>query len=414
MTNLVVERLDIDRADCDNFISVILKLCQRRRGFNRAYEERLISDCLLVQDVLHIVLVGRRFSSKLSPAVYNPIHKTFELEDRSSGEPVIKTIPLTDLGGHVKQESWENELWDREEEERLLALHARQLRACLDAAGFHPYEYEIYHGGFAALSGLSGHLHSQDFYFMDLKTSKFRTSAELSQLGQEWRNLSVVERATLFRQITEPTDDRWTLRPLDEFAQKCLSTGCPIHIYVGSPMTAVADTFTKFPELIPNVTYLAAMGGAWDGSKNLLGTCFNNAVDIEASRIALAMFNQTRVVLVPTETCKEGPFTLPPTPIGDSKAQLVIYEMMKQWTDIKRGPQPLFDCVIFIPFDVLMDETDGKQVTVSFGSNPYGEGTMFEDVGMGLKVLDQPSNIYATGRAFKPTCAETFLKLFDV
>ena len=98
----------------------------------------------------------------------------------------------------------------------------------------------------------------------------------------------------------------------------------------------------------------------------MLGACFNNAVDYEASKAICGSFQvfeeglqggsweeggvidkllgKARFVMVPTETCKMGPFTLRPedlAPMAHSPNRAGLKEVIMadvgQWTDLKRG-----------------------------------------------------------------------------
>jgi hypothetical protein len=100
--------------------------------------------------------------------VFNKDSGNFEMEvwEDESNRSLIEVSPK-ELSGWVKQSTWEEKWWDREEEELLIGLHAAQLRACLTSAGVMPWEYSLYNGGFPELAGLSCHVHSLDFEFLE-------------------------------------------------------------------------------------------------------------------------------------------------------------------------------------------------------------------------------------------------------
>lgn len=173
----LIERVDIDRVDPDNFSLLLVKLMQRRRHRGKAYSAlglwwlRLRGTLLGkrglgVTEQLHVVLVGRRFSTKMSHMVFKPATKTFELEIFDQGPdqpPKLIEVGGKDLGKYIKQEAWEELIWDREEEKMLLELSAAQVRACIAAAGIEAWEYELYDGGFAEKAGIACHIHGMDW-----------------------------------------------------------------------------------------------------------------------------------------------------------------------------------------------------------------------------------------------------------
>ena len=195
--NCLIERVDLDRADVDNFALVLVKAFERKQklaskkfaGLRRLWLRcrwRLFgSRGLRATDQLHLVLLGRRFSSKLAPMIVKPPRApekpkpTFEIElwDQGAGKPP-RVTEVDSLKDHIKQAEWEEVHWDRDEEHMLLEIFAAQLRACLNAAGVEPWEYEFYNGGFAEKAGLSAHIHGLDWQF--LKNGKDIFSARLA------------------------------------------------------------------------------------------------------------------------------------------------------------------------------------------------------------------------------------------
>jgi hypothetical protein len=93
---------------------------------------------LKAAEQLHVVLVGRRFSSRLSHMVFNATKKCFELEiwdveagadGEASGEassssssisPRLLEVLPQQLGAYVKQAPWEQQWWDQDEENKLV------------------------------------------------------------------------------------------------------------------------------------------------------------------------------------------------------------------------------------------------------------------------------------------------------
>jgi len=138
----------------------------------------------------------------------------------------------------------------------------------------------------------------------------------------EYRALSLAQRRALFNVYhAGPPPAMKVLAPLSSFAARCHATWdrTPIALFVGAPVSSMASSFAADPALAARVVYACSMGGSWDGSQNLLGVCFNNAVAYEASKVAFGggyegggrgFFPNGRSVLMPTEACKMGPFTL--------------------------------------------------------------------------------------------------------
>jgi len=110
------------------------------------------SKVLRATEQLHVVLVGRRFSSRLGPMVFRPEKKCFELEvwdqeneqgaeegvglsasdgSRSCDTPRIVEVPPQELGAHVKQAPWEQQWWNEEEENKLVRfIYKRVVLLC--------------------------------------------------------------------------------------------------------------------------------------------------------------------------------------------------------------------------------------------------------------------------------------------
>ena len=85
------------------------------------------------------MLIGRKFSSKLSKMVWSPDHKAFSLEiydDPADPEKArYEMVPPSKLSGFVKHRKWEEGCWDPFEEKLLLGLHAAHLNSFLRACG---------------------------------------------------------------------------------------------------------------------------------------------------------------------------------------------------------------------------------------------------------------------------------------
>jgi len=328
-----------------------------------------------------------------------------------------------------------------------LGLHAAHLRAFLTASGVESWEYACYHGGIATLAGLSCHVHVCEFEFLrDPTCASFElTPGEdlLTEWPKQWRAMTVAERKAHFDQRAEaPPPHMSALLPLSAFTARCseavtplsvdlttmatpatqndsdsvdsgkahsMSTRLfpPLALYIGSPITAIHATFSHDSALRDRVAYCCAMSGAWEGSENLLGCCFNNAVDYAASREVCQSnyFSNGRLLLVPTETCKMGPFVLTAerlkamaagsstfsqvasapliNKVTNLKANLVAN--VQQWTDLKRGvAQPLFDVLTIWELSKLLEHTAIVPTEVQFGRNVYAPGTLYENLGVTL------------------------------
>jgi hypothetical protein len=456
-----IVRMDIDRVDVDNFTAVYLCILQRRELFGETAQpllEAAAAHCKVVESTvyqsleeaaaanhrealasvfsrkLHVVLNGRRFSSKFSPMIQNPVTKLFELEILDDpAAPQIVSIEGRDLGKYIKQADWESRLWNPVEEQLLLGLSAAQLRAFLAHAGVYQHEFDIYDGAVAAISGLSSHVHALDFKFLKdptCVTFEPTPASELSAFNEQWRAMSQDARSDMFTMLaTAPSAEMRSMSRFFEFERGCdLDPTASIVAYIGGPLTAMSISFSTRPDLARRVSFVCAMSGAWEGTKNLLGTCFNNAVDIEASKQVFSvdqegrstLFPNARILLIPTETCKQPAFTVTSEQLTD----IAIRGIHKQWTDIKRAPQPLFDVLTVIPLMNIVANMMVVPVTVVFGKNQHAMGTFLEDLGMALQkndndahvVADSPflPGIYATLPEISEDCATMFLQLLDI
>jgi hypothetical protein len=222
------------------------------------------------------------------------------------------------------------------------------------------------------------------------------SGAEHVAFCAEWRSLSVPDRAARFRELAlAPSAEARELLPLEAFHQACRDEPTkPIAVYLGSPLTALATTVEDAPDVVERVVYISAMSTAWDGSQNLLGLCFNNAVDYEATKFCLGKFPNGRFLMIPTEACKMGPFThrpevieaLPAIPEREA-TRAVLGSVVRQWTELKRNePQALFDTVTAMPLLDLIDIGAIVTADVVFNlKNEFALGTIYEDFGMALR-----------------------------
>jgi len=421
----VIERVDIDRPDVDNFSAVLCRVFLRRQKQSWATSLWIrLRYCMFgvrglhAGEYLHVVLVGRRFSPKLSHMVPKP-EKTFELELWDKGPdapPRLLQIPLKELRNHLVEADWESAVHDPVSEELKMGLDAAHLRAFLTAAGVHPWEYTIYDGGVAAKAGLSCHVHSYDFEFLEddtARTFKLRDPSAIKDIIEWYRSLSPSERVAYFeRKATAPSRQARSLEPLAEFTRRCESAPlAPIALYVGSPMTAMATTFLPdkrggavdaalekpargcsiTPEetladrklrLAQRVVLVSAMSGSWHGDLNLLGTNFNVAVDYSSAQKIMAsahVFPNCRFIIVPTETCKSGPFTLEaaeilklPCAASMTRSREVISSAVHQWANMRTPPaaQPLFDVLTTIPLNHMVQHGQLVRAHATFTPTP--------------------------------------------
>ena len=333
--------------------------------------------------------------------VFSPPDKAYAMEiyDNPAGPARIEMVPPPKLGGYIKQALWEEGCWDTEEEDLLLHLNAAHLRSFLGAAGVMPWEYVLYSGGCAKLAGLSCHVHGYEFGWMsDISCGIFGmiSGEDNTAFCAYWRSLSVADRAARFRELAlAPSAEARELLPLEAFHRACRDEPTKaISVYLGSPLTALATTVETAPDVVERVVYISAMSTAWDGSQNLLGLCFNNAVDYEATKFCLGKFPNGRFLMIPTEACKMGPFThrpevieaLPAIPEREA-TRAVLGSVVRHWTSLKRNePQALFDTVTAMPLLDLIDIGAIVTADVVFNlKNEFALGTIYEDFGMALR-----------------------------
>jgi hypothetical protein len=336
--------------------------------------ERVLREELVSASVpIHVALVGRHFSPKTSPAVVNAKGQ-FELEIH--GPEGVETVVAPNLKGYIMEAPWEQAVWDAEAEQKLLGFYAAQLRGMLTTAGIAPSLYILYNGGVASKAGISAHVHSMCFKAFDTRGPFYHPApgSELKAFVKEFRAMSIPERVAHFDFIVAGlTEEEKEMKSLQELDQ-AMAAAASIHLRLLGPATPF-KYLAK--EHLAKVTHLDAMAGAYDGTKNLLGTCFNQAVDLEASQVLFGNVPNAIVVFFPTEACKKDEFSPPPRGVRNP----VMAAEMQQWMEIKGGkPQPLFDVVPFIPQDSL----DLFAVDVVYGKNANAVGTMYEDINMTL------------------------------
>lgn len=400
-----IVRIDIDITDVDNLAAAI-KACidARKQGFT-----------------VHIFIIGRQVSSTSSPTFMEK--GSFPLDD---GHGNVTYTPPKELVKYIKQTA--DDVFNQEEAEMLIKLYAFQMRTALTNAGFkEDVDFKLYHGGIARYAGLSGHIHCLDFAknlgglettlgvlpdnfkeLCALTQGKLSTPEEMNSFKYWWRSLSPEQRTSAFISITTaPPETLCELNSPQEFYDMCdedPSKG--IRIYCGGPMTSIA----KIPRHIAKrVVEIIAMGGAWHGRLNLLGTCFNNAVDMEATQHVLSSgdYSDTVIILVTTETCKSGAFVIDVPELEMMRNDEYTHGLIAShevWKSLQRGEvMPWFDWVIFIEKHILSELFGIFPVNVKFAKNPdssafLGNEMTFETLG-GPISCDQPlaPGIYAVG-----------------
>lgn len=324
--------------------------------------------------------------------------------------------------------------------ELLLGIYAADLRAYLSTSGITPDRYSIFHGEFAELAGISCHIHAYDYIFnksRDYQSYQLCSGLEHTQECESYRKLSKADRIIRFRSIaTRIPPNMRQLKPLsdlDEIFERNPSSA--ILVYVCSPCGSVVKLFRDRPAAAARVTYMSAMFGAWDGSKNILGMNFNNAVDLTATMDLVQLlqkghFPNCRFVISPTEACKNGPFTLKAEdimalPARQEKiaARAIMAENVNQWTTLKRTEQPLFDVTLLITPAEIITHASLVPINVIFGQGPVvltvgsreNMSMSIERTGEALTHNAQfPPGMYSMeADIFQPTCASAFLKLFE-
>jgi hypothetical protein len=282
--------------------------------------------------------------------------------------------------------------------------------------GVLPMSFELYNAGIAPHAGITSKRHSYDFDFRDKNYPGYKiTSAEeLKELEIKWFNMTQEERENEFNIITfKSLMTNKKFKPISELI-KIFKNASDIHVYCGAPLTGLAQ-LAKYDEIIKKITFICLMAGSWDGSKNLLGTNFNNAVDIKSSMVLLKFVNAI-IIMVPTETCKEGPFKISsevfnkfPASKYNIHGRKMCSDIIKQWTDKKNGAiQPLFDTVILMNISDLISHAKLYLTDIKFVRNEKEEENSFLAIKMVISKNSEepissiaslcPGNIYTVGR----------------
>ena len=385
-----IERIDADRADPDNIATALLRVFQRRRNFWfpwRRFKNHVFGGN--AADKLHIFIVNRRFSSKTTPAIFDPDTNKFELEEIKDGVPTI--VPADSILPHIKQADWEAACWDEDEEDLLQKLYAAHFRAAFNAAGVEPWEYELYRSFVSVeIAGLSSHAHSVDWAFLqDPSCESFEqtTAEEHNLLVKRLRAMSLEDRAAEFRAAAlAPKPALRELKTTHDFIQAAWALpNAPIVLWLASPASAVAETFLGRPGLAARVAFVSAMAGCRTGGKsNLIGGCFNDVVANLAARHCYEtnMFRSARIVFTPTETLKTGHFSIQAEDIAampantNPKLQKVLVDSIRLWTDLKqKKAQPLFDAAILLQEEALKIGVVAAE-TAFFDSDDWDDPTL--------------------------------------
>jgi hypothetical protein len=406
-----IMRIDVDNVDPDNAEMIVVAAVKSRR-----------KGC-----VLHIFLIGRPINSLLAAAVMvddKPLELEVDgklvmvdkyLELEVNGE-LVRILP-NKLGGYLMQTA--SDVYNLEEGELLLGLSAMHVRFMMNELKFvEGIDYEIYNGGVAPDGGISAIIHHTEyvthyggveFGAPGFKINEFdfeshfaatcgqiATYSEITSFKKCWHQLPLELRPSTFRKIaTAPPEAYRRMRPVDDFYELCRQNPeAKIDCFVGGPLTALAKTPQ---DIADRVSKVVAMSGSWNGSKNLLGVCFNNAVDMPSTIVCLTgLFRFATILLVPTEPIKNefNTFTFTSNEfkeIGDPKVMHYLIIMRDVWTELQRGiPQPVFDVTTLLPVETFLKHASIIEVNVEFGKNIHKIGSYFEDKGMTLHSVGEP------------------------
>ena len=422
-------RLDIDWADVDNRNAALTLILNNPNK------------------IIHLVLIGRRFSPILTHCVKDPLSPNLILEiwDESNddGTPRCRYVSIhpKDLEPFIKQLDCEEKMWSFVDEILLQQINAAHLRAFLNQAGVDESRYRIYDGGLAKIAGLSHNVHSYEWMFKenneDWSSYVPITAQKHTEFCAYYRGLSPDERIAYFRAYgTAIPPNMRQMLPLTEFTTFCNlpeNSDKFIEIKVGGPATAVIETFKSDPLLAARVLLIIMMSGAWEGDLNLLKMCFNNAVDFPATIALINMFesgyfSNGNLIMITTETCKIGPFS--PTyekimaiPVSTEHecAREAIASITKLWADLKRGAyQPQFDMLTLLDPEFMMTNMKLFEITVGMEGQNISIGSSVnmnmsihirsEALVMGYTLKVGAGAIYATGIEFTPDCYEWLIK----
>jgi hypothetical protein len=301
----------------------------------------------------------------------------------------------------------------------------------LRTAGFADDEYVFYDGGIAQHAGISFKPHVQEWKFavdadkdvMQVSTLsgavRLASAAELQEFKATWFGWSREARLDYFKACRNaiPKELRHT-EPLlkkgkkkgeenehedeeegnDAKKQRTAETapslvdlaeqGATFRVYSGAPLV-------ELPEVVkPRVEYVAAMFGALNGSKNVLGENFNTVTAFEnALKLAAGEYPNARVLLFPTEALKNvnAVFTVDAATLAGlvegSEALALASGVVQQWTDLNpRGEtQPLFDVPIFMkPVTCAEQFKIFKTNPIVRRTNLLAAGTPFEECGLSI------------------------------
>lgn len=111
------------------------------------------------------------------------------------------------------------------------------------------------------------------------------------------------------------------------------------------------------------------------------------------------MFPWARILMIPTEACKMGPYTHHPkvyeslSAIPEREAtRAAIVELISQWTEMKQGvPQAMFDTITAMKLRHIIASGAIVRANVIIGiKNEYALGTPYQEFGMALHNVSDP------------------------
>lgn len=334
--------------------------------------------------MLHIMLTGRLFSTEDSPTV-NAKNGNILFKDVDES---IREVTRKEFFSNPSNISQPKDCpFDKEETNLLHQICAAQLRAILKACGFiDGVHFKIYDGCVPALRGLNPFIHKLEFLTADISPSgdiKLISPDEINKRYDDWLYMSLSDRYEKLSSIYESIPlSMLRLEPITNMFATCRELKKMFNhiiIFGAGPLTPL-ETFPK--DLEDRVCLIQAMSCAWNGSQNLLGTCFNNAVDYEATKNATSRFKYARWVMIPTESCKLKKAILTLSDIknicdnaGNSLSAKMFYNLSEQWFGSKGGPQAIFDVIAVMPLMMLKNMFEIKRVNLDFS----GKNSKFPD-----------------------------------
>lgn len=309
-------RIDIDCADPSSYNAVLALLRNNKDA------------------IIHIVLIGRQFTSRVTPAVqtedgYNTEEVTKRKRSRFDKDevdvPVKHTRNNTGLSLLKYVESDDECLRNRDDEEILLQISAAHLRAFLRQGGICDDRYVIYHGGFA---NCRQSYHVQDpwmfkkvyrkddpkipyTYFTSEEyvyrpdSFEFASREDITNFLHQNYGRSPESRINFFRSYAGliPDADK-VLRPLGAFTDFCNQYwNKSIDIMVlGPQVTAVMKTFETNTCLATRVNAV---------TMTMLETIqpvrYNNPIDVSASALRklfeAKQFPNAYLLIIPKKSC---------------------------------------------------------------------------------------------------------------